>query len=100
MSALTLVVALAAGADSLASIKITAPADLEACYAMKPYVLHRKGDSAKTEHWIDEVEIVNGCTDKAFALAKAHPSDKAMLMQLAEEVRRGHREEASLKVFL
>lgn len=99
MTALALVVALSAGAESLESIKINAPADLEGCYAIQPYVLHRKGDAANTEHWIDEVEIANGCTAKAVTLAKAHPNDKAMLMQIAEEVRRGHREEASLKVF-
>jgi hypothetical protein len=99
MTTLALVVALTAGADSLESIKINEPGDLEACYAMQPYVLRRDGQAASSYHDINEVEIANGCTAKAVALAKAHPNDKAMLMQIAEEVRRGHREEASLKVF-
>ena len=85
---------------TLESLRVSSIEDLEACYAIQPYMLEQQHGEKKTTRLVEAQEIQEGCTAKAVELAKGKSKDPAALKALAEQVRRGHRAEASLKVFL
>lgn len=79
------------GQDVLSLYKIDSVESIAKCYAITSYQFQKRQ--------IGSNEILNSCTDKVIAwLQQAKFSDDDLL-KVAEEVRKGHRIEASLPVF-
>ncbi|MBL7544795.1 MAG: hypothetical protein JNL11_13340 [Bdellovibrionaceae bacterium] len=77
--------------DFLSLHKIDSVESISKCYAINPYEFQKKQISSN--------EILNSCTRKVMSWTKLSVHSESELLDIAEEVRKGHRIEASLPIF-
>jgi len=87
-----------AASPTLETLRVTDVSSLQTCYSIRPYELKTR-TGAVTTQIVDEDTIARQCTRRAVGLAREKPSDRMLLLELAEEVRKNHRPESSLRVF-
>lgn len=84
---------------SLESYNVNTIEDLSGCFQLKPYELKEQNSTSSRQHFISDFDIQKGCALKGLDLAKKKSSDKAALLQIGEEIRKGYRIEGTLDVY-